>query len=1333
MGRTGQLDAGKARPVRIELLVIELMNRLLDPGPEGIDAALDEALARLGSACGFDRSFLFRIRPDGTRYNSHEWVAPGVVALKDRMQSVQPSAHSTWHAAFQAGKTVAVASRSALPQDMPERRFLEQIGVHSSLMLPLRDGDRLLGVFGFDSESPDRPLDEDEVFLLASVGRAVASVVLRAETAMADLETRSHLEATLRALPDLVIEICPGGHIVACHSDNLPWLSSLVHAGIGRHVGDVLPEALARTLTEMIADPPAARTARTRRIGVSTLVAPHWYEVSVAPLGLDPALGEAGAVAVIRDMSSAQTTSEMASYREGQFTAFFEMCPHPILLNDFDTGELLDGNRAFKQVFGIDPLHSKGQGVRHVLPTDALWLIDHAVASLQATGSYGPVEATLRRGDGRHFPAVLRGFMSIDPNGRRMVWALIEDVTEIRAKQAALLAEQAALEATRARLVSAIEALDDGFAIFDADDRLVLWNTPYTRVFAGIADLLVEGALYDDLLRAAIDRGIFGAEGEREEASLRRRLDRPLTEIWDGEDAYADGRLIWVRERSTPKRETVGLYEDVTARRLAERRLQQVVEGGEVAVWDWAAETGLSAMNDRWRAMLGREDGMAHLPDLVALMHHHDLPAAHDLHRALFQRGIDDFDLLYRLRHQRGHWVWLLSRGKVLARRQDGTPRRISGVTLDVSARIDAEQRLTRLIDGARVGTWEHDLRQRVTVINDRWAEILGYRAADLNPVPQDRWLDILHPDDLKAMQDATARAFAEGRWTIENELRLRHRDGHWVWVLSRGQVTEWDADGQPAQVSGVHLDISTAKALEAELARERDTLARIMETSVSGIVAVDGAGRVVFANAAAEKVLGRPICPQDNLPQILAAASVTDPACATIAPPDFPVNRALAGLTLQHDQRHAILWPCGTRRVLSINAARLSAPGTDLAVLCSLTDITDAVESEDRLRAAMTAAEAANRAKSDFLAAISHEMRTPLNGVLGMVEVLDARLADTEQRAMLQIIRDSGEHLLSVINDILDLAKIEAGRFSLDPGPLDLCDVVDRIVTLHRVRAEEKGIRLTVDCHGSHLDAQRFGDEKRLIQILHNLVGNAIKFTDAGEVVVRVDATSPVGLEISVSDTGIGMSAADIARVFEDFIQGQGGIARRHGGTGLGLAIVRRLARMMGGEVSLTAAPGQGVTARVTLEMPLHTGPAQPTQPMPTAHLPPMKVLAAEDNATNRIILASLLQTLGISVEITTSGDEALKRWQPGHFDAVLLDIAMPGRDGMSTLAALQAKAAALGAAPPLAVAVTANAMTHQVEEYLSHGFACCVAKPLRPERLAEALRICHARLRPE
>jgi PAS domain S-box-containing protein len=1332
MGRTRQIDKAKALPARIDILVLDLINQLLEARPDTQDGHVDALLHRLGELYAVDRTFLFRVRPDGTQYNSHEWVATGTVALKPEMQVVVPGKYPLWHADFKAGRLVAVASRTELAADLPERVLLDSIGTEASLMVPLMDGARLIGVFGCDSERRSRPWTEEERFLLSSIGRAVAAVLLRAEAAAAEAATRKHLEATLKALPDMVIEIGADGRITACHSDKLPWLSALVQAGIGKLAREVLPAPLGEVIADIAADPGERRTTRTRRVGVSTLVAPHWYEVSVAPLPQGSG-ARAGLIAVIRDLGTSHTSSEMASYREGQFTAFFEMCPHPILLHDYDTGELLDGNHAFKQVFGLDPQASANLMVREILPEDMAWFIEHAIRSLKASRSYGPVEVQLRRADGTRFPAVLRGFMSIDPNGRRLVWALIEDVTEIRAKEAALLQEQSALTATRTRFLSAIEAMDDGFAIFDADDRLVLWNQPYIRVFAGIADQIREGALYDDLLRTAIDRGVFGAEGERDEIALRRRLHRPLTEVWDGEDELADGRLIWVRERATPSSETVGVYEDVTARRLADRRLQQVMDGSELAVWDWDPDDGVSAMNDRWRTMVGLSSDAVRLEDLASRIHPQDLPAMQEAQRTLFQDRRDDFDLLCRIRHGKGHWVWLLTRGWVLARRADGSPRRVSGVTLDVTGRIEAERRLARLIDGARVGTWEFDQTRGCTIINDRWAEILGYRASDLNPLQIDDWLEMIHPDDRHDMLAREAQHFEAGDWRVEHEMRLRHRKGHWVWVLSRGQVIEWGADGRPVLITGVHIDISGAKALEAALARERDTLARIMETSISGIIAVDGAGEVVFANAAASSVLGRSIEPGDNLTALMCEAAVTDLDGVPIQLADLPFSRALAGAEGLQEVRHSIRWPCGTRRVVSVNAARLSAPGTDLAVVCSFTDITEPVENEDRLRSAMTAAEAANRAKSDFLAAMSHEIRTPLNGVLGMAHVLDRRLTDTDDRMMLQVIRDSGEHLLGVINDILDLAKIEAGRLVLDNQPLNLTEVTAPILALHRLQAEEKGVGLEVTCTGARDNERRLGDGQRLVQILHNLLGNAVKFTDSGQIHLNCDYRSPERLVITVSDTGVGMDEAELTEVMEDFAQGRRGGSARNSGTGLGLAIVRRLVRLMQGELTLTSAPGQGVTARIDLAMPvvMEGLPAPRDGALP--QVPPMRVLAAEDNATNRIILYSMLQALGVTVEIVASGDAALERWREGTFDVLLFDIAMPGRDGIGTLAALQAEARALNLPMPPAIAVTANAMTHQVAEYLAQGFAACVPKPISLEELAHALIACHPGVRPE
>ena len=1325
MGHAGQPDTVTAQLARAEFRVVELMNRLLDVTLETIDAEIEAVLEAVGQTYDFDRTFLFRYTPQSGYCNTHEWVAPGVKPLKPEMQVEAAVVRPDWHQAFIAGSTVAVHDRDSLPPGSPERHFLTEIGVHSTLMVPLSDGDRLIGVIGFDCGQRDRTWAQDMVFLLSSIGRAISSVLMRAAATRAEAGSRSHLQATLDALPDLVIELSPNGLIVACHSDKLPWLSGLVRGGIGRPAGEILPEPLAQTLRELVAAPPPGHASLTRRVGLPSLVAPHRYEVSVARLVPGREDGDANLIVVIRDIATSDRSSAMTSFREGQFTAFFEMCPHPILVLDFDTGEIDDVNRAFKDLFGIDPQVGITGNIRQIMPEDGSWLLDSAKESLRETQSYGPTEALFRSRDGRDVPALVRCFMSVDPNGRRLVWALIENISDIRANEAALKAESARLQAAKARFLAAIEALDDGFAVFDADDRLVLWNTPYIRVFAQIADQIHEGALYDDLLRAAIAQGVFGTEGERDDANLQRRLDRSLTDVWDNEDALADGRLIWVRERATPSRETVGLYEDVTARRLADRRLLQVVEGGEIAVWDWDSEHGFSTINDRWETMLGYGVSPA-LDGLIDLVHPEDRMAVLEAQLKLFLQGGEEFSLRCRMRHKSGKWVWLMTRGHVALRWADGSPRRISGITLDVTVQAEAEERLSRVINGTQVGTWEHDMQTGVTLVSERWAEIMGYRAVELNPMSLESWLGMLEPGDREKLLTHEREAFDAGKWQVEDEIRLRHRDGHWVWVLTRTQVAEWDEAGRPVKTSGINLDISTAKALESALARERDTLARVMESSVSGIVVVDERGGVVFANAAAERVLGRRVSPGDCLLALLGSTEVSDLDGNRIRAEDLPVARALAGEPGMHAMRHDIYWPDGERRAVAVTSARLSAPGTDLAVVVTFTDITDEVQNETRLRHAMTAAETANRAKSDFLAAMSHEIRTPLNGVLGMATVLAGRLTDPAEQSMVRVIRDSGEHLLGVINDILDLAKIEAGRFVLDPRPIRLPEILSRVASLHQVTANEKNVRLITRCRDAQPGEVRLGDQMRLIQILHNLLGNALKFTDQGSVTVEIDCSALDRIVITVRDTGIGMSEAEIALAFEEFTQGMGGSRRSHVGTGLGLPIVRRLARLMRGDVTLTSAKGQGVTARAELMIPVLAPSSATVGDAAAPRLPAMRVLAAEDNATNRIILQSMLQALGVETVIVADGEAAIARYREDSFDAVLLDIAMPGMDGLQTLEALDRLAVTLGRTRLHAVAVTANVMTHQVEEYLDHGFTAVVAKPIRMEMLSQALWQC-------
>jgi signal transduction histidine kinase len=418
---------------------------------------------------------------------------------------------------------------------------------------------------------------------------------------------------------------------------------------------------------------------------------------------------------------------------------------------------------------------------------------------------------------------------------------------------------------------------------------------------------------------------------------------------------------------------------------------------------------------------------------------------------------------------------------------------------------------------------------------------------------------------------------------------------------------------------------------------------------------------------------------------------------------------------------------------VLSVNAAPVTQPdpGGDaegaVRVVCAVADITRALAAAEELRLARERAEAANRTKSQFLANMSHEIRTPLNGVLGMAQALEARLHEPEARAMAATIRESGEGLLNLLNDILDMAKIEAGKLSLDLVTFHPDTLATRIDALHRPGAEAKALGFSLTC-GEGCDSPRLGDPHRILQILHNLLSNAIKFTEAGHVDVRVEAGAGAPVVITVADSGIGMTPAQITRLFDEFEQGDGSVARRFGGTGLGMAITRKLVEQMQGHLAVESAAGQGTTVRITLPLPevaAATQEAPRPGPGPVAGtLQGLRLLAADDNATNRRVLAALLGPTGAVLTLVADGKEACDAWAPERFDVVMLDIAMRGMDGITALATLRARAAAAGVPPPVALAITANVMPQHLEDYRAAGFVAHVAKPFRVADLVAALR---------
>jgi PAS domain S-box-containing protein len=712
------------------------------------------------------------------------------------------------------------------------------------------------------------------------------------------------------------------------------------------------------------------------------------------------------------------------------------------------------------------------------------------------------------------------------------------------------------------------------------------------------------------------------------------------------------------------------------------------------------------------------------------------------------------------------------SDGGRIAVRIDTTERHRQMEELDAAnvSLAKARESLAQIIERADLGTWDWDVETGSLRIGGRYAQLLGYTPEELGAPSDDLFRSLVHPDDMARLDQTEDDDYAllpDGSETVrEHQLRMRRKDGGWAWILSRSAVTERLPDGRHKSVVGIHLDVTSRKDLEDLVVSNQTFLTKVMDTSISALVVLNSRGIITYANAEAERILGAPRSEIEGRSFVAADWNISDPDGAPMATGDLPFLRAMREKTVMRDIRMSIGLPDGSRRILSVNAVPHEADTTtagDNLVIASFMDITDSLTNTARLEQALLQAQAASQAKSTFLANMSHEIRTPLNGVLGMAELLDGLINDPRKKQMIRTIRTSGELLLNVLNEVLDMSKIEAGKMVIETLPLVPAEVARQVEPLHSLRAEEKGLALEfLITPGA--EAMRMGDPFRLAQILNNLLSNAIKFTEAGSVVLTMTAHEGRALTIEVRDTGIGMSEEQVSRIFNNFEQAEGGTTRRFGGTGLGMAIVRSLVTLMGGTISVTSAPDKGTRVNVSLPLPEatgSTGPLPDTGPHPLGdrldaarsavpfragpwrpgtgpgsgrpdsladplpRLTGLVLLVADDSATNRMVISEMLKGTEAQIVLATNGAEAVAEWtrrreagQP--VDILILDIAMPVLDGMGALRAI--RNAQTG--PPIpAIAVTANAMAHQVAEYLDAGFDGHVPKPFRRADLLQAI----------
>ncbi|SDL64288.1 hypothetical protein SAMN05660337_3477 [Maridesulfovibrio ferrireducens] len=555
--------------------------------------------------------------------------------------------------------------------------------------------------------------------------------------------------------------------------------------------------------------------------------------------------------------------------------------------------------------------------------------------------------------------------------------------------------------------------------------------------------------------------------------------------------------------------------------------------------------------------------------------------------------------------------------------------------------------------------------------------------------------------------------------------LDIRHAihwdDGRRV-LLSINASPLFGADGDIQKVVSTVEDITTRKKVEEALKESAYRFRSLVKTAESVIILLSPDRKILEFNRMAEDLFGRTrheVLGRDFFELFLPERlwGETSRQYATVLS-GTPLRLFESNVRIRGGKELTMQWSL---------SRLLDTTGDSLGVLAVGQDVTERKRFEAELCEARDAAEEANRAKSEFLANMSHEIRTPISAIIGMSEMTLSTGLDDEQQGYLVTVKKAAESLLSIINDILDISKIEARKMELRPEDFDLPDMLEKQMSVLRVQAEEKGIELRTSVSNT-VDRCYLGDSLRLGQIIMNLAGNSVKFTDKGYVEISVKRVGEWEegeiLEFTVKDTGIGISEDKAEKLFESFVQLNAGYSKRHPGSGLGLAISRQLVEMMGGSISFSSKVGWGCEFTFTVKLQSSSGPClkdvvEVVDEEEFGSSIPAHILLAEDNATNQIYISHFLSERGFEIETAENGIEVLDLLEnSGPFDVILMDVQMPEMDGLQATKMIRDA----GNDIPI-IALTAYAMEGDREKFLESGMDAYASKPVNIDELVQII----------
>ncbi|MFP4519712.1 MAG: PAS domain-containing protein, partial [Oceanicaulis sp.] len=769
---------------------------------------------------------------------------------------------------------------------------------------------------------------------------------------------------------------------------------------------------------------------------------------------------------------------------------------------------------------------------------------------------------------------------------------------------------------------------------------------------------------------------------------------------------------------------------DITGEVLARARADLAIEAAGLGIWEWDLSTSIMTADPRFAAMLGRP-WLAGQPGPVA----HPLRFIHDEDRAAARAWMNDLEagriqraeFEHRVVKPDGEMVWLVGSASVTESGHDGRPRKVLGVFEDRTARKTAEMEVAEAklrydvaVAGSHAAIWDQNLLTNEIYWTARLGEILGL-GAEARTETLDDFLQRIHPDDIAFARENARRAI-ETREPLDNVLRIRRSDGVYRRLRSRAGVM-YDPDGRPVRICGSITDITGELEAQARARLSGRRAEMALQAAHLGVWDYDAETGAVTADATLATLFGAPE---------IAGRTLTVEEIQSFTHPD-DLNRVRADLARLHqtkaervDNEHRVLRRDGTEIWVraDVGVAERDADGGVRRLIGIVQDLSGVKLTEALLRRTAEQARQASEAKSQFLATMSHEIRTPLNGVLGVVQLLELTDLDARQRRYVETVKASGRSLADVIEDVLDISRIEAGKLELRPEAAMVSDILDQASAPSRALASQKGLELNMTVSGD-LTGPVLLDPRRVAQMVANLIGNAVKFTEAGAVSVRASRPDKAVLRIEVEDDGPGLPESLHEAVFERFTQADMSHSRNHQGSGLGLAIVRELAQLADGVAGVRSTPGQGACFWIEIPAPAAVRESRDAPDVadsaPSAGEPALRVLVVEDHPVNRAVTAELVSQAGHACETADCGEEALRRLKTRSADVILLDLHMPGMDGAEALARIRRGQA--GAPDAAIYMVTADATPEARSKTLALGADGFFVKPLDAEALRRML----------